>query len=242
MKEARPAFYALGPGAWQELVSLIHPPYTVLHLSFAVIGAALAPEVRLDRLAAVLVSFFLAVGVAAHFLDELHGRPMRTGISSTVLAAGATTALLAACAIGIAGVLVVSPLLLVFIAAGAFAVLAYNLELFGGAFHGDIQFGLMWGAFPFFTAYWVMDESFGAAALPGTAACFALAMVQRSLSNPVREVRRRVKDVEGELTYNDGRRTTLTKAGLLAGPELALTYLAVATPLLALGLLALRLS
>ena len=36
-----PAFYALGPsGAWKDYVNLLHIPYTLWHLSYVVLGAA----------------------------------------------------------------------------------------------------------------------------------------------------------------------------------------------------------
>ena len=42
--ESRPAFYALAPGGWRDYVTLLHPPYTLWHLSYVAIGAALAPD------------------------------------------------------------------------------------------------------------------------------------------------------------------------------------------------------
>ncbi len=41
---ARPAFYALAPGGWRDLVTLLHPPYTAWHLSYVALGAAAAPD------------------------------------------------------------------------------------------------------------------------------------------------------------------------------------------------------
>ncbi len=40
----RPAFYALTPGGWRDYWSLLHPPYTLWHLSYVAIGAALADQ------------------------------------------------------------------------------------------------------------------------------------------------------------------------------------------------------
>jgi hypothetical protein len=85
--EARPAFYALAPGRWRDYVTLLHPPYTLWHLSYVVIGAALAPDWRPTRLVATLAAFFLAVGIGAHALDELNGRPLSTQIPDRTLAA-----------------------------------------------------------------------------------------------------------------------------------------------------------
>src|SRR5689334_1923807 len=128
----RPAFYALRAGGWRDLVTLLHPPYTAWHLSYVAIGAAAAPHIYANRLIAALGAFFLAVGISAHALDELHDRPLGTKLSRPVLIALAATSLLGAVAIGVAGVIVVSPLIAPLVLAGGLLVPAYNLELFGG--------------------------------------------------------------------------------------------------------------
>src|SRR5207248_4763502 len=140
--------YALRRGGWRDLVTLLHPPYTAWHLSYVALGAAAAPAVHVDRLVAALAAFFLAVGIAAHALDELHGRPLGTGVSQAGLVALAVGALVGAIGIGIAGAVTISATLLPFVAVGGFLVVAYNLELFGGRFHDDRWFALAWGAFP----------------------------------------------------------------------------------------------
>src|SRR5919205_3903106 len=124
----RPAFYALSPGGWRDYWSLLHPPYTVWHLSYVVIGASLAPTVNARWLLETLAAFFLAMGVAAHALDELNGRPLRTRIPDAVLWVLAAVGLAAAIGIGVDGVVEVSPWMWLFIAVGAFLVVAYKLE------------------------------------------------------------------------------------------------------------------
>src|SRR6476659_1128163 len=89
----RSAFYALRPGGWRDLVTLLHPPYTAWHLSYVALGAAAAPEVHGERVAATLLAFFLAVGVSAHALDELRGRPLGTLMPGRILVALAVIAL-----------------------------------------------------------------------------------------------------------------------------------------------------
>ena len=152
----RPAFYALRPGGWRDLVTLLHPPYTAWHLSYVALGAAAAPEFHPVRLWAALGAFFLAVGVASHALDELQGHPLRTNLSDRTLAALAVAGLAGAVAIGIAGLFVVSASLAPFVVVGPLIVLAYNLELFGGRFHTDLWFAVAWGAFPALTGFWAM--------------------------------------------------------------------------------------
>ena len=99
---ARPAFYAARPGRLRDWWTLLHPPYTAWHLAYVVIGATLAPKVKLGSLLATLLAFFLAVGLAAHALDELHGRPMRTKIPGPVLIAVTVAGLAGAVGLGVA--------------------------------------------------------------------------------------------------------------------------------------------
>jgi hypothetical protein len=237
---ARPAFYALSPGGWRDYVTLLHPPYTAWHLSYVAIGAALAPDWRPGRLVAALAAFFLAVGIGAHALDELDGRPLGTRIPPRALVALAALSIGAACAIGVAGAVVVAPWLLVFVAAGAFIVYAYNLELFGGRLHTDATFALAWGAFPLLTAYFAAAERLDAEAIVAAAFAALLSLAQRRLSSQVRMLRRRAASVSGTIELKDGRREPITRDSLIAAPEAALRALTVATLALAVTLVLLR--
>jgi hypothetical protein len=239
--EDRPAFYALRPGGWRDLLTVLHPPYTAWHLSYVAIGAALAPELHADRLWAALAAFFLAVGVAAHALDELKGRPLGTQLSDRTLIALAVVGLAGAVGIGIAGLAIVSLSLAPFVAAGAFIVLAYNLELFGGRLHTDFWFAAAWGAFPAATSYWANALEVAVPGVLAVAGCFALSIAQRRLSTPVRELRRRTVSVSGEQVLAGGEAVELNAARLAAPLDGALRALSAATVLLAAGLVVLRL-
>jgi hypothetical protein len=188
----RPAFYTpRGGGPARDLVTLLHPPYTAWHLSYVALGAAAASVFDLSRLAWALGAFLLAVGIAAHALDERQGRPLRTKLSDRTLIALAVVGLGGACAIGIAGIATVSATLIPFVLVGAFLVLAYDLELFGGRLHGQWTFALGWGGFPALTGFWVCALRFEWPGLLVAAACTLLSIAQRRLSMPVRELRRR---------------------------------------------------
>jgi hypothetical protein len=186
-QEVRPAFYALRGGGWRDYVTLLHPPYTLWHLSYVAVGAGLAPHFHLNRLLWALASFFLAMGVAAHALDELKGRPLRTRIPSTVLVAVAAVSLAGACAIGVGAARAWGWWLLAFVAVGAAVVPLYNLEL---ALHTDWGFALSWGAFPALTGYFVEAQTLRVEAVAAAAYAFALSLAQRALSTPVRQARR----------------------------------------------------
>jgi len=240
-KLERPAFYALAPGGWRDLITLLHPPYTAWHLSYVALGAAAAPRVYALRVGAALGAFFLAVGVGAHALDELNGRPLATGLKRGSLIALAVVGLAGALAIGVAGTVVVSPLLLPLVLAGGLLVPAYNLELAGGRFHNDAWFALAWGAFPAFTGYFANALVIRPAGVLVAAACCMLSVAQRRLSTPVRELRRRTASVTGEQRLADGRVIELGRERLAAPLEGALSGLWIALVLLAAGLLAVRL-
>jgi hypothetical protein len=237
----RAAFYALEPGGWRDYWSLLHPPYTLWHLSYVVIGASLASEVHVWWLLETVLAFFLAMGLAAHALDELNGRPLRTRIPDGVLWAIAVLGLGGAVALGIHGSVEVSPWLWAFIAAGVFLVVAYNLELFGGAMHSDLWFALAWGAFPVLVAAFAQTAQVRPEAILAAAACAAISAAQRALSTPVRRLRRSVASVEGTLVTDDGDREAIDAASLRAAPEGGLRWLSVAMPLLAAAMLLSRL-
>jgi hypothetical protein len=240
--EPRPAFYALASGGWRDYVTLLHVPYTLWHLSYVAIGAALAPNFEAQRLVAALVAFFLGLGVGAHALDELQGRPLQTRIGTGTLVALAAVSIAGAAGIGVFASLVWTPWLLPFVAFGAFMVYAYNLELFGGRFHSHLWFALSWGAFPLLAGYLVTAERLSVEAV--LAATFAgfLSFAQRHLSTPVRMVRRKVQSVSGTVVFKDGTEEAIDAETLRAVPEQALQAMAVAVVALAASLVVLRLT
>jgi hypothetical protein len=238
--EARPAFYALARGSWRDYVTVLHPPYTAWHLSYVAIGAALAPDWRPGRMGAALAAFFLAVGIGAHALDELNGRPLSTRIPSRILTGGAAVSIGGAIAIGIAGAVTFDLWLLAFVAVGVFVVCAYNLELAGGRFHSDAWFALDWGAFPLLTTYFACAGTIRWEAVLAAAFAALTAYGQRRLSSPVRRLRRRVVSVSGSVELADGTREPLTRETLIAGNEAALRAFAAAQVALAVALVVLR--
>jgi MFS family permease len=237
---ARPAFYSLAPGGWRDYVTLLHPPYTAWHLSYVVIGAALAPQWRPGILGLALAAFFLGMGVGAHALDELHGRPLQTRIGPATRVALAFISLLAAAALGIATALETNLWLLAFVGAGAFIAVAYNLELFGGRFHGTLWFALAWGALPVLATFFAAAGAIRAEAALAAAFAALVSWVQRVLSTPVRMVRRQVRNVSGRIELADGRELPVTRDTLSHAPETALRLLPAAMVALAVALVLLR--
>lgn len=240
--DRRPAYYAARPGGWRDWWTLLHPPYTAWHLSYVVIGACLASVINTTRLIATLLAFFLAVGVAAHALDELHGRPLHTRISGTALRVATGVGLGGALAIGIAGATVVGWPLVPFLVVGPVLVVGYNFELFGGVLHNDAGFAASWGAFPVLTAYVAQTGTLAVAPSIAAVGAFALSAAQRALSTPARLLRRRVRSVQGSLTLSDGTSVPVDPSTLLGPLERALRATAWSVVLLATALAVARLT
>jgi hypothetical protein len=198
-------------------VTLLHAPYTVWHLSYVAIGAALAPRMAWGVLGWSVLAFLLAMGVGAHALDELNGRPLRTAIPTQVLMALAAVSVGAACAIGGWVAAARTWWLLAFVAVGAFVVVAYNLELFGGALHSDLWFGLAWGGFPALTGYFAVATRLDWTAAVGAAFAVAASLAQRVLSTEVRHARRVAGDADATRSIERGLQLLCLAMPLLAG-------------------------
>ena len=231
------AFYALAPGSWRDYWTLLHPPYTLWHLSYVLLGAALAPMPDPRIVAGALVAFFLAVGIAAHSFDELRGRPLGTRIPSWVLVALGSLGLISAVALGVIAAAQLGPWFLVLVAAGSALVISYGLEL--PIVHSDIGFALAWGGFPV-----VVSAAANGAPLLATVAAAAgaslLSLAQRRLSTPVRRIRRKAAEVSGSVRYRDGTVEAIDAARLIGAPESALRLLWLAIAAISIGTLLAR--
>jgi len=219
-----PAFYALRSGGWRDYVTLLHLPYTAWHLSYVVVGACLAASVDWPVLGLTVLAFTLAMGVGAHALDELNGRPLRTSIPDGVLVGLAVVSVGVAAAIGVAVGLDRTLWIVPLVVLGAALVPVYNLELLGGRAHTDVGFALAWGAFPVVTAYVAQTGTLRGEALLAALWATLLSLAQRRLSTPARRLRRSTEPGPGDL----------------APLEDALRLLTGATVVLALALVVLR--
>ncbi len=232
-----PAFYARRGGGWRDYWTLLHPPYTVWHLSYVLLGAAVAPSPDPRTVAGALVAFGLAVGVGAHAFDELKGRPLRTEIPSAVLVGMGSVALALAVAVGLVGVAMFGAMFLLFVALGASLVVLYGLE--APLVHSDAGFALGWGAFPVVATGYAC----GAHPLPlalAAASATLLSLAQRRLSTRARAIRRRAVSVVGEILYSDGSREPVNARSLIVAPEAALSILWLAVLAVSLGALVAR--
>ena len=236
MTDARPAFYATTGSRIGDLITLLHVPYTMWHLSYVAIGAAIAVHVDAVRLAGTLLAFFFGLGIGAHALDELHDRPLATRLSTVTLRVLGWGGLGAGAALAVAAAFVIAPVALAWGVAGVLLAAAYALE-WSPWIHSTVGFGLAWGAFPVLVGYWAQTESLSLGALGVAAAAVAFSMTQRTLSTPARHLRRRASHATAHIGDEIWDRSRL-----LATWERPLRLMAVAHVLLAAGLLLRHLS
>jgi hypothetical protein len=231
LTDERPAFYAPTGSLLGDLVSLLHVPYTLWHLSYVPIGAALAPTLDLRILAGTLAAFLFGLGIGAHALDEVKSRPLGTRLSDRALWWLGTGAMAVSMAIALAGGFVVSPWVPLWAAVGIVLAVGYALEW--PVLHTDLGFGLAWGAFPLLVGYWAQTGTVTVPVLVIAGAATLLSLAQRALSTPARFVRRRTIEA---VTRFDGDREW-DRAELLDTWEKPLRLLTWTTLGLAVGLL-----
>ncbi len=189
------AWYIIQSGRnWARWVNILHLPYTAWHLSYPALGAALAVELNGPVLAWTIVAFFLGMGVGAHCFDLLQGDPLRLGLPRPQLWAVGLVFVGAAAGVGAwqiaAGNVPVE--ILAALPVGVLLALGYSLEWKG--LHGDWQFSVWWGLFPFLVGYFAQGLGFTPGVILGGAFTLLSSRAQRVLSTRARFLRRDVED------------------------------------------------
>jgi hypothetical protein len=237
----KPAWYTVeGHGVFTDLVNLLHPPYTIWHLSYVLMGIALSPMIYLDRSAAVLFSFFMGLGIGAHALDETMGNPLKTRLSKRGLYTIGVLSLAFATLIGAYYVVTLSAFLLPIVLVEVFFALTYNLESFNGKFHNAVVFSISWGILPFLAGYFVNTLSVSVGALLASLAVGILTYVQRTLSSQARLARRIYDSPIKCLKLENGREIPFSTSDLISPAEKSLKALTLTIFVLAFALICQR--
>lgn len=117
-------------------------------VAFAAWGS-LVVDYSLERLGAICLLYFLALGISAHCLDALGSKTKPWGfLSKKKLWIISLITLSGAIIIGFHYAFLDSPLLIPIGIVEIFFLVSYNLELFNGKFHNNSSFVLSWGVLP----------------------------------------------------------------------------------------------
>jgi hypothetical protein len=217
---------------------MLHPPYTLMVLSFVMAGAALAPSLSWPVLVATLAAYFLALGIGAHFLDQIPGmgshyvRHWPTRALWIIGIAGVAAGL----GIGVVGAVVLQePVLLLLVIIQGICALGYPLApLFRGTLHRESVFALSWGSLPAITSYYAQSGSFSIPILVLAAAFAAVAILEIRVSRASRAAR------VAESTRASGESGPPPGPPGSRRPDAILMALALGTVLFGVGLLLIR--
>ena len=129
-------------------IGILFLPYTGMVVAFAAWGS-LVVDYSLERLGAICLLYFLALGISAHCLDALGSKTKPWGfLSKKKLWMISLITLSGAIIIGFHYAFLDSPLLIPIGIVEIFFLVSYNLELFNGKFHNNSSFVLSWGILP----------------------------------------------------------------------------------------------
>jgi hypothetical protein len=176
-----------GPERFRILMGLLFLPYTGMVLSFSVIGAMLADLVHWGRVVAMVVIYFLGLGIGAHALDAVGGKgtkPWGRVFSERGLWVAALSSIAAAYLIAIYYMIFLVPLLWVVAILEGFFVFAYNLEWFSGKFHKDLWFAFSWGFLPVLAGYIMQTNEVTPGVLAVSVAMGLFSFVEIKASRP----------------------------------------------------------
>jgi hypothetical protein len=129
-------------------IGILFLPYTGMVVAFAAWGS-LVVDYSLERLGAICLLYFLALGISAHCLDAIGSKTKPWGfLSKKKLWIISLITLSGAIIIGFHYAFLDSPLLIPMGIVEIFFLVSYNLELFNGKFHNNSSFVLSWGVLP----------------------------------------------------------------------------------------------
>ena len=182
-----------GPMKFRVFAGLLFLPYTGMCVSFAVIGSMLAPTILWDRVGAIALIYFLALGIAAHAIDSIGSKkvkPWGSYFSKKQLWVLSLCTLIPAYAVGIYYMVLYVPLLWVVAIAEGFFVFAYNLELFKSRFHTDGWFASSWGVLPVMAGFIMQTNSVSLLAFVVATAMGFVSYAEIKTSRPYKELKR----------------------------------------------------
>jgi hypothetical protein len=190
-----------GPLKFRLAVGLLFLPYTGMVLAFTVVGSMVVEKIHWDRVGAIVLIYFLGLGIAAHALDALgskQAKPWGEVFTGAQLWFIAVISLAAAYSIAIYYMILYVPWLWVVALLEGFFVFAYNLEWFGGKFHSDSWFAFSWGFLPVLAGYIIQTNQISAEVLILGLSMALFSFIEIRSSRPYKELKRHTPDLSKE--------------------------------------------
>lgn len=196
-----------GPIKFRIFVGMLFLPYTGMCISFSIVGSLLSPTtIMWDRIVAIVIIYFAALGISAHAADNMGSKKKPWGdlFSNLELLIMLVCGLVVAYAIGAYYIIFYVPLLLPIAILEGFFLFAYNYEIWNGSFHNNIWFAISWGSLPLLAGYVMQTNSISYVPLLISTAAFLISYIEIKLSRRYKEFRQnqdvvRSKKLESKL-------------------------------------------
>jgi hypothetical protein len=211
-----------GPIQFRIAIGILFLPYTAMCISFALLGSLISPSIHWDRIVAIILIYFFALGIGAHFADSIgsHKRPWGVEISKHISWIILVVSLSIAYSIGIYYIIYYVPLLSVVAVAEGFFLFAYNFEKFGGRFHTNFWFVIAWGSLPVLAGFVMQTNAITLESILVATVAGVISYIEISLSRPYKALRR--SNVQNGATNTLERYLKIISFGTLSTAMLAL--------------------
>jgi hypothetical protein len=180
-----------GPIQFRIAIGILFLPYTAMCISFALLGSLISPSIHWDRIVAIILIYFCALGIGAHFADSIGSRkrPWGVEINKHISWIILVVSLSIAYSIGIYYIIYFVPLLSVVAVAEGFFLFAYNFEKFGGRFHTNFWFVIAWGSLPVLAGFMMQTNAITFESILVATVAGVISYVEISLSRPYKVLR-----------------------------------------------------
>lgn len=195
-----------GPVKFRIFIGMLFLPYTGMCMAFTVIGSILADFIYWDRVLAISIIYFLALGISAHIADNLGSKkikPWGNYYSKSHLKIIMIATILIAYSIGIYYIITSTFLLIIIAILEGFFLFAYNYELFNGIFHNSFWFAISWGSLPLLAGYIIQTNSISPTSLFLSSITFLISILEIRISKKYKFLRQESK--------NDQKSNTIKK-------------------------------
>jgi len=153
----------------------------------------ISPTVAWDRIVAIILIYFSALGISAHAADSMgskKNKPWGDHFSNLELLIMLVSGLVIAYAIGAYYIVFFVPLLLPIAILEGFFLFAYNYEIWNGFFHNNVWFSISWGSMPLLAGYIMQTNSLSYAPLLLSLVAFALSYLEINFSRKYKKLKR----------------------------------------------------
>ncbi len=182
-----------GPLKFRMVCGMLFLPYTGMCLSFVVWGCLLSPNVHFERMAGIILVYFLSLGIAAHVADAIGSnrvKPWGELLSKKQSWTIIIFTLVVAYSLGFYYAYNFAPYLIIIGLLEGFFLFAYNFELFGGRFHNNFWFSISWGMLPFLAGFVIQTNFIHLLAISLSLIPFALSYMEIKISRIYKENKR----------------------------------------------------